>query len=69
MMDFMGTLVHLWIVYFKMEIVGSLKLLCIPDFNIATLEKVWSYDDEFDYFRLKLLKSFKYYDEFHILTQ
>ncbi len=69
MMDFMGTLVNLWILYFKMEIVGSLKLLCISDFNIATLEKVWSYDDEFYYFRLKLLKSFKYYDEFHILTQ
>ncbi len=68
MMDFMGTLVNVWILYFKMEIVGSLKLLCIPDFNIATLEKVWSFD-EFDCFRLKLLKSFKYYEEFHILTQ
>lgn len=39
-MDFMGTLVNLWILCFKMEIVGSLKLLWISDFNIATREKV-----------------------------
>ncbi len=38
----MGTLINLWILCFKMEIV-----LCISDFNIATLEKVWIYY-EFD---------------------
>ncbi len=35
----MGTLVNLWILYLKMEILGSLKLLWISNFNIATLEK------------------------------